>query len=71
MLIYLMRIPIGIKDDDSVCGLQIQTQTSSSGTQQEHEVLRILGIEQLQQVSTVFRLGGTIQTQVRVTWENV
>jgi hypothetical protein len=35
----VLRIPVTVKDDDCVCGGQVDAQTSSSGGQQEAEVL--------------------------------
>ncbi len=39
-LYIILRIPVGVKDDDGVCGGKIQTQTSSSCRQQETEILQ-------------------------------
>ena len=64
---YLMRVPITVKDDDSISSLQVETKTSSTSTQQEEKVLRVWSIEQTQQTATIFRLGCSIQTKIFVT----
>lgn len=56
-----MRIPIRVKDDNSVGALQVETEPSGAGRQQEQEVLRVRVVELLQQVATVLRLRHTVQ----------
>lgn len=48
-----MRIPIGIEDNNSVCGLKIKTQTTSPGWQKEEEVFAVFVIEFFQQIASV------------------
>ncbi len=47
-VLYLVRVPVAVKDDNGVSSLQVQPQTSCSGTQQEDEVLIGRIIEVLQ-----------------------
>lgn len=62
----LMRVPVTVKDDDSVGRLQVQTQTSGSGTQQKDEVLKGWIIKVLQQRATIFSFSGSYRHK---TWE--
>ena len=41
----LVRVPIGVEDDDRVGGLQVQPETSGSSGEQEDEVLRVGTVE--------------------------
>ncbi|PSN30884.1 hypothetical protein C0J52_22598 [Blattella germanica] len=43
--VYLMWIPIRIKYDNSISCLQVQSKTSSSGTEQKEEILRVRTVE--------------------------
>ena len=36
-----LRIPVSIVHDDSICGLKIEANTTSSNTQQEYEDVRL------------------------------
>lgn len=54
-----MRVPVAVKDDDSVSGLQVEAEAASSGTEQEDEVLRSFLVKFLQQRSSVLGLGGS------------
>lgn len=60
-----MRVPIAVKDDNSVGRLQVQTQTSGSGTQQENEVLIGWIIEVLEQHATIFSFSGSCKHHAR------
>lgn len=42
-----MGIPIRVENDDGVGRLQIQSQTSGSGREDEDEILGLLGVENL------------------------
>lgn len=55
----LVGVPITVKDDDSVGGLQVQAQSTGSGTKKENEVLGSFFIKLLQQCCSVLRLGGS------------
>jgi hypothetical protein len=57
-------VPIGVEDDDSVCSLQVQTQSTGSCTEEEDIVLTVGLVEQFHSLLTVFGLGGAVQTQV-------
>lgn len=57
--IYLMWVPVAVKDDDGVSRLQVETQASCPGAEQEHKVLRGWIIEGLQQHATVLCLSGS------------
>jgi hypothetical protein len=63
--IYLMRIPIGIKNNNGVRRLKVQTQASGSRTQQENEELRAGLVEFLEQFPSLVGLGRAVQTEVR------
>jgi hypothetical protein len=41
----LMRIPVGVEDDDSVGSLEIEAETSGASRQQEDEVFRVWTIK--------------------------
>lgn len=58
-----MRVPVAVKDYDSVGRLQIQAETSCSGAEQEDKVLRGWVVEGLQQCTTVLRFGGSYTTE--------
>ena len=62
---YLVRVPIRVKYDDSVSNLQIEPQPTSAGAQQEDKVWRVSGSEQVQQLFPLISLCGSIQTEVR------
>ena len=49
----LVRVPVAVKDDNSVGSLQVEAQTSSSGAQKENKVLRSLLVELLEQRSPI------------------
>jgi len=61
-------IPVGIKDDDSVGGLEVQTEATGTSAEDEEKDLRIWIIEHRQQLSTIFTLCRPIKTQVLVTY---
>lgn len=44
---HLMRVPVWVKDDDSVSHLEVEPKASRSGTEQEDEVRRARGVEEL------------------------
>lgn len=52
-----MGVPVAVKDDDSVSGLQVQAEAAGSGAEEEDEVLRSFLVEFLQQRGSVLRLG--------------
>lgn len=54
-----MWVPVAVKDDDGVSGLQIEAEAASSSTEQEDEVLRSFFVKFLQQRGSVFGLGGS------------
>lgn len=58
-VLYLVRVPVAVKDDNSVSSLQVQPQTSCSGTQQEDKVLIGRIIKVLQQHATILSLSGS------------
>lgn len=60
---YLVWVPVTVKDDDSVGSLQVEAEASGSGTEQEDEVLRSLLIKFFQQRSSILRLGGSWNTK--------
>lgn len=60
-----MRVPVRVEYDDSVRGLQVETQSSGSGTQQKDEEVTSRLVKLLQQISSVFSLGGSVEPQVR------
>ena len=59
-----MRIPVGVKDDDSVGHLQVQTQTPGPGAEEEEVVGRVWGSEHLQQLLPLVCLCPSVQTKV-------
>ena len=60
----LVRIPIGIENDDSVGRLEIEAQTAGASRQQEKEIIRRLVVETLQQVATIVRFGRSVQSEI-------
>lgn len=54
-----MGVPVAVKNDHSVGRLQVQTQTSGPGTEQEYEVLGGGVIERLQQHTSVLSFGSS------------
>ena len=64
---YLMRIPVTVKQDDSISRLKIEPQTACSGTQHEYEVRAVSLIEGLKKYATIISLSCTIQTQILET----
>ena len=60
----LVRIPIGIENDDSVGRLEIEAQVAGAGRQEEKEIIRRLVVETLQQVTTIVRLGRTVHSKI-------
>lgn len=59
----LVRVPVTVKDDDSVGSLQVEAEATGSGAEQEDEVLRSFFIEFLQKCRSVLRLGGSWNIQ--------
>lgn len=55
---YLVRVPVAVKDDDSVGRLQVEAQAPGPRAQQEDEILRARLVECLQQHSPVLCLRG-------------
>ncbi len=55
-----MRIPIRVKDDDSVGSLQVETQPTCPRTEDEHKVGGAWSIEKFQLLLSVVRFGGTV-----------
>ena len=64
-----MRVPVRVKDDDGVSRLEVEAQPPSTGAEEEDEVRGVLGVEHLQHLPAVVSLGGTVQTQVVVAWQ--
>lgn len=44
---YLVRVPVAVKDNHSICRLEVETQPASPGAEQKNEVLRAWLIESL------------------------
>ena len=57
-----MWVPVGIKDDDSVGGLQVQSEAASTSAENEDEDLWMWIIEHGQQLSTIVALRRPVQT---------
>jgi len=55
-------VPVGIKDDDSVGGLQVQSEAASTSAENEDEDLWMWIIEHGQQLSTIVALRRPVQT---------
>jgi len=67
-VLNLVWIPVGIKDDDSVGGLEVQSEAASSSAENEKKDLRMRIIEHREQLSTIIALCRPIKTQVLVTY---
>lgn len=48
-----MRVPVAVKDDHGVGGLQVEAEAAGSGAEEEDEVLRSFLVELLQQRGSV------------------
>ena len=59
------RVPIGVVEYDRVCGSQVDTKTTSTGRQQEHEDFRPL-LEVRNRVPTILQLRASVQAAVLV-----
>ena len=59
-----LRVPVRVKNDDGVCSLKVQAQSSSSCAEQEHIELAVGFVEKLHSFLAVFGLGGPIEPQV-------
>ena len=62
----LVRVPVGVEDDDRVGRLQVQTETARARRQDEDEVLRVGRVELLEHLSAIVRASRAVQTQVLV-----
>ncbi len=65
-----MRVPVGVEDDDGVCGLQVEPEAPGARAQHEDEVVAARRVELRQQIPAVVRLGRTVQSQVLVTYQS-
>mmetsp|Transcript_18335 Transcript_18335/g.30123 ORF Transcript_18335/g.30123 Transcript_18335/m.30123 type:complete len:229 (-) Transcript_18335:2786-3472(-) len=59
-----LRVPVCIIDDHCVRCLKIDTQTACAQTEQEHEVWRMRGVEEVHQPSTILSLGSAIYSEI-------
>lgn len=59
-----LGVPVRVKDDDSVCRLKVQAQSSSSCAEQEHIELTVRLVEKLHSFLPVFGFRGPIEPQV-------
>ena len=57
----LVGVPIRVKDNDSISGLQVEAKTTGTGWQQEQEVLAG-GVEETQQLPAVLRFSHTYKS---------
>ncbi len=55
-----MRVPIRVKDDNSVGSLQVETQPTRPRTEDEHKVGGAWSVELFQLLLSVVCLGGTV-----------
>lgn len=67
LVAYLVRIPVTVEDDHSVCCLQVETKTTSTCAEQENEEWRIWLVEQLKKMTSVVGLCCTVKTQIPPT----
>lgn len=61
---YLMRIPIRVKNNDSIGGLQIQPQSTSASRKHENKIFGAFSIEEIHKLSTHIRISAAIQAQI-------
>lgn len=59
-----LRVPIGVEDDDCVCSLQVQTQSTGSCAEEKDIILTVRLVEQLHSLLTVFGFSRAIETEV-------
>jgi len=64
-----LRVPVGVENNDSVCSLKVQTQSSGASTQQKDIVLTVWLVEQLHAFFPVFSLGGAVEPEVPHSFE--
>jgi len=63
-------VPVGIEDDDSVGGLQVESKATSTCAQDEEKDLWMWIVEHRQQLATIIALRCPIKTQVLVSWQD-
>ena len=59
-----LRVPIGVKNDHSVCSLQVEAQAACSSAQEKDIVLAVGLIKEFHPFLAVYGLGGTIKSQM-------
>ena len=59
-----LRVPVRVEDDDGVCSLKVEAESSCAGAEQEDIELTIGLIEQFHAFFSVFCLGGAIESEV-------
>ena len=59
-----LRVPVRVEDNDGVCSLKVETESSGASTQQKDIVLTVGLVEQLHAFFSVFRLGGAVEPEV-------
>ena len=60
----VLGVPIGVKDDDGVCGCEIDTQASSTRGQEEREIGGVVGVEVFHRLVSRYGGGRSIQALV-------
>jgi len=61
-VLNLVRVPVGIKDDDGVSSLQVQSEAAGTRAENEQKDFRMWIIEHRQQLTTVITLCRPIKT---------
>ena len=59
-----LRIPVGVKENYGICRLKVESQPTSSGTEQKYVVLRIFLVEHLHALTPFLSFGAAVEAEV-------
>lgn len=62
-----MRIPVGVKNDDSVGCLKVESESSCSSAEDEEEDVRVRMVKDAQKLTAVFALCSSVKSQIAIT----
>jgi len=57
----VLRVPVGIEDNDGICGGKVDAESTSPRRQEEAEVLRVLGVEVVQSLFAQLALDAAVE----------
>jgi len=67
-VLNLVRVPVGVEDDDSVGSLEVEAEAASASAENEEKDIGVWIIEHRQQLTPIVTLCRPIQTQVLVAF---